>query len=84
MAKEKVCDKHGTHQRRKCPACEWCERYSWSVKFTTGCPRCGHELHSNGHIMSCGNDDCPMLTTSHPPVRVKVKPSDVGLRGSRI
>jgi hypothetical protein len=87
MAKEKVCPLHGSHERRKCPACVWCETYPNHVAYKSGCPRCGRELHSNGHIMSCGNNDCLMQTTNHPPLtgqRRRVKPSAVGLRGSRV
>lgn len=87
MAKEKECVRHGKHERRKCPACVWCEDYPSAVRFESGCPMCGQPLYSNGHMMSCGNDDCLMRTTSHPPLqrpRRQVRPEAVGLKGSRL
>jgi hypothetical protein len=66
---EKVCPKHGSYeQRRKCPACLWVEMYDELAHFEKGCPRCGEPLSSNGFIMWCGNDKCPMETTSHAAV----------------
>jgi hypothetical protein len=85
MAKEKICPRHGRHERRTCPACAWCSAYPSRVKFEQGCPMCGEPLGGNGGLMWCHNDICLMATTSHPPPRSRrqVKPSDVGLRGSR-
>jgi len=87
MPKEKECELHGSHERRKCPACVWVEKYPGSVTYRSGCPRCGQALASNGLIMWCDNDRCLMRSTSHAPLpakRGRVKPSAVGLRGSRM
>lgn len=85
MAKERICALHGRHERRKCPACEWCRQYPLQVRHESGCPMCGEPLDdSNGFLMTCTNDLCLMQTTSHPPLRRKANPADVGLRGSRL
>jgi uncharacterized paraquat-inducible protein A len=65
----KNCERHGEHEKRKCPACSWTIANPNLVKFTTGCPRCGQPLSSNGYIMWCDEDNCQMQTTSHPVVR---------------
>ena len=88
MANEKVCDRHGRYERRTCPACAWCSANPGHVKFKSGCPLCGEALDDNTrHLMSCTNDDCPMMTTSHPPPQIRrrrVQPSAVGLKGRRL
>ena len=62
---ERVCEKHGKHARRKCPACVWVEAHPGLVKFDEGCPRCGRQLAGNGQIFWCGNERCKMQSTSH-------------------
>lgn len=59
------CEKHGPHERRKCPACVWVNAHPSLVNFTSGCPRCGEQLAGNAFIMWCANDTCPMQSTSH-------------------
>ncbi len=65
---EKTCPKHGKWEDfRECPACKWVRLFPNYAKHESGCPRCGEPLDSNGLLMWCSNDSCPMCSTSHHP-----------------